>query len=75
MQNNYDGYRLYKLRTMMGLSQGELGDLIDIWPQNISGWEHGTRKPGMLACSKLIELAKKYDIDVGYDFLRPDLVR
>jgi DNA-binding transcriptional regulator YiaG len=57
----------------MRLSQSEFGKLINVYPQNVSAWERNTRSPGMKACTKIIQVAKKYGIDIDYNFLLPTI--
>ena len=51
--------KLYKLRKEHGLSQGELGDKLNVTRQTISKWELGGSMPDT---SNLLELCKLFDV-------------
>ena len=53
MNDYHFGNRLLKLRTKLGLSQGELGKLVGVSNKSISKWETGAAKPGVDALAKL----------------------
>lgn len=73
MKNITPGERIFNLRTQLGLSQTELGKRIGYFPQNISAVELNKRNAGITLCNKLIKLARENGIDIGFDYLRPDL--
>jgi len=64
---------LIKLRYRLGMSQGDFGRALNIWPQNISAWERGTRKPGLESCKRIIMLAKQHGIEIDFLNIRTDL--
>jgi DNA-binding XRE family transcriptional regulator len=66
--------RISVLRDEMGFSQSELGREINVYPQNISAWENGRRRPDIESCKKLIDLARKHNITIDIDYLRPSSV-
>ena len=55
------GDKLYQLRKKQGLSQGELGDKLNVTRQTISKWELGQSKP---ESDKLIEMSKLFNISL-----------
>ena len=57
------GENLKKLRTSMGLSQKELGDLSQLGQSNISAWERGERSP---LPEGLVKLATFFGCSVDY---------
>lgn len=56
-------------------TQKDFADLIGVKQQHtISGWETGKIKPGLSACFRIIDIAKKYGKNITIQWLRPDLV-
>ncbi len=64
------GKRLKDLRKKKGLTQQELGDLINVTKVSICCYENGTRMPTI---DTLLELGKVFGVDVAY-FLGHDEV-
>ncbi len=62
------GKRLKELRKMEGMTQQELGDLINVTKVSICCYEKGTRTPTI---ETLMELTKVFHVDVNY-FLGQD---
>lgn len=55
-------------------TQKDFAELVGVKQQHtISGWETGKIKPGLLACLRIIEVAKKYGKNITMEWLRPDL--
>lgn len=59
------GRRLRSRRTILGLSQEELGDAVNITFQQIQKYERGSNRIGS---SRLYEFAKILNVDVSYFF-------
>ena len=59
------GRRLRSRRTILGLSQEELGDAVSVTFQQIQKYERGSNRIGS---SRLYEFAKILDVNVGYFF-------
>ncbi|MFD2207514.1 helix-turn-helix domain-containing protein [Kiloniella antarctica] len=59
------GQRLRLRRTLLGLSQEKLGEALGLTFQQVQKYERGTNRIG---ASRLYDLAKVLDIDVGYFF-------
>ncbi len=62
------GKRLKELRKKEGMTQQELGDLINVTKVSICCYEKGTRTPTL---ETLLDLAKVFHVDVNY-FLGQD---
>ena len=60
MDKNEFSERLLKLRREKGLSQKELGDLLDVSNKAISKWENGEAMPKTETMLKLAELLGIY---------------
>ena len=45
MENKLLGYNIRREREKLGLSQTELGKLVDATKQTVSNWENGNRTP------------------------------
>ncbi|WP_164509463.1 helix-turn-helix domain-containing protein [Companilactobacillus jidongensis] len=54
---------LRKLRLKNGISQEELGEIIDVTRQSVSKYENGTSQPSF---DKLIAIAKYFDVTTDY---------
>ena len=67
------GKKLRELRENKGLTQEQLGELLDIEWQHVSRLENGKNLP---SCAILVGIAKVFDIDirtlVDYEYLRED---
>ncbi|WP_417429278.1 helix-turn-helix domain-containing protein [Kiloniella sp.] len=59
------GQRLRLRRTLLGLSQEKLGEALGLTFQQIQKYERGTNRIG---ASRLYDLARVLDIDIGYFF-------
>ena len=59
------GQRLRLRRTLLGLSQEKLGEALGLTFQQVQKYERGTNRIG---ASRLYDLARVLDIDVGYFF-------
>ena len=59
------GARLRARRTLLGLSQTALGDIMEISFQQLQKYEKGGNR---ISASRLYELSKLLDIDIGYFF-------
>lgn len=53
MENKLLGYNIRREREKLGLSQTELGKLIDATKQTVSNWENGNRTPTNKTIDKL----------------------
>ncbi|MDH3796606.1 MAG: helix-turn-helix transcriptional regulator [Flavobacteriaceae bacterium] len=53
------GYKLYKSRKELGLTQGELADKIGCYTADISDWERGKVKPRKSTVKKLASVLNK----------------
>lgn len=73
--NKLIGNRIANIRiNVAGLTQKDFAEKIGVAQQHtISGWETGKIKPGMLACLKIVNIAKQYGKDITINWLRPDL--
>lgn len=56
MDNITIGARIKYERERLGLNQVELGKMIDVSKQCVSGWETGRRTPDIIILSKLAKL-------------------
>jgi Predicted transcriptional regulators len=63
----------YQVRIMLGLTQQELADLLHMNQSTLSNYECGRRMPSVKSCYKLIRLARVRNIDIRFEFLRPDM--
>ncbi len=59
------GARLRARRTLLGLSQTALGDAMGISFQQLQKYEGGSNR---ISASRLYELSKLLDVDIGYFF-------
>ena len=50
------GETIYRLRTQMNMSQGDLADALDVSRQSVSKWENGNAVPDLEKLMKLAEL-------------------
>ena len=57
------GKRLKELRLKQGLTQKQLGDLINVTKVSICCYENGTRTPTL---DTLLELEKVFQVDLDY---------
>jgi transcriptional regulator with XRE-family HTH domain len=57
------GYRIRKLRKDNNMSQADLGKRLGISKVSVSGYEKGTRKPGIKV---LIRLLDTFDVSADY---------
>lgn len=62
---------LRNLRLKMGFTQKELADLIGVCQGTIANCERGMRSLSIRYCYKLIEIAKKNDLEIEFNYLRP----
>ena len=53
MENKLLGYNIRREREKLGLSQTELGKLVDATKQTVSNWENGNRTPTNKTIDKL----------------------
>lgn len=61
MKNNCFGKQLKELRLEKGLSQRELGKVLNVCNQTISFWETGSREPDL---DTLLEIARYFEVTV-----------
>ena len=80
MKSRYDKYsdiiadRLYRLRLKFNLTQKDFANECGASSNaHICRYEKGDIRPGMQACQKIIKAAKKRNIDINLEWLRPDL--
>ncbi|WP_343564766.1 helix-turn-helix domain-containing protein [Kiloniella sp. b19] len=59
------GQRLRLRRTLLGLSQEKLGDILGLTFQQVQKYERGTNRIG---ASRLYDLSRVLDTDIGYFF-------
>jgi len=59
------GARLRARRTLLGLSQTALGDVIGISFQQLQKYEKGSNR---ISASRLYDVSKLMDVDIGYFF-------
>ena len=59
------GARLRKLRSMLGMSQDQLGRSLGLTFQQIQKYEHGTNR---IAASRLFQIAKILNVPIAYFF-------
>ena len=59
------GARLRARRTLLGMSQTTLGDAIGLTFQQLQKYESGSNR---ISASRLYELSKLLDVDIGYFF-------
>lgn len=52
------GNRIRECRTLLGITQSELGDLLGIGKSSISEWEHGKRTPSLKDLARLAAALK-----------------
>lgn len=73
--NQVIGNRIATIRINVAcMTQKDFAELLGVAQQHtISGWETGKIKPGMLACLKIVSVAKQYGKDITVNWLRPDL--
>ena len=73
--NKIIGNRIATIRiNVIGMTQKDFAEILGISHQHtISDWERGKIKPGMLACLKIVNVAKQYGKDITINWLRPDL--
>jgi transcriptional regulator with XRE-family HTH domain len=63
--NTYVGARVRDRRIILGLTQTQLGDLIDVTFQQIGKYESGANR---IASNRLYDIATALGVDVGYLF-------
>ena len=63
MKENQFGKKLRELRKEKGLSQKDLGELLNVCNQAVSFWETGSREPDL---DTLRDIAKYFDTSVDY---------
>jgi transcriptional regulator with XRE-family HTH domain len=61
----YVGSRTRLRRTLLGLSQEKLGDLIGLTFQQVQKYERGANR---ISCSRLFDLSQALDVPVSYFF-------
>lgn len=61
-----------KIRKTLCLSQIELSKELNITPSTVSCYEAGRRKPSYPTIRKIIALAKKHNIDINLEDIRPE---
>ena len=59
------GARLRKLRSMLGMSQDQLGKALGLTFQQVQKYEHGTNR---IAASRLYHISKILNVPVSYFF-------
>ncbi len=62
MNKEQFGKDLKQLRKRMGITQEDVGKLMDVDPLTISRWERGTRKPMPVHLRKIERIKKKNGI-------------
>ncbi|MBQ4268219.1 MAG: helix-turn-helix transcriptional regulator [Clostridia bacterium] len=63
MKENQFGKKLRELRKEKGISQKELGALLNVCNQAVSFWETGSREPDL---DTLREIAEYFETSVDY---------
>jgi len=63
------GARLRQRRTLLGMSQGKLGDMIGLTFQQIQKYERGANRIG---ASRLYDLSRILDVSIAYFFEEMD---
>ncbi len=61
------GARLRQRRTLLGMSQGKLGDTVGLTFQQIQKYERGANRIG---ASRLYDLSRVLDVSIAYFFRR-----
>ncbi|SCA55602.1 Uncharacterized HTH-type transcriptional regulator Smed_0045 [Candidatus Terasakiella magnetica] len=61
----YVGTRLRQRRTLLGMSQGKLGDTVGLTFQQIQKYERGANRIG---ASRLYDLSRVLDVSIAYFF-------
>lgn len=61
--NNKIGKAIKKERIKLGLTQSELGDILNVSKQTVSNWENGNRTPDTTTLEKLAQL---FHVSVDY---------
>ena len=61
--NNKIGKAIKKERLKLGLTQSELGDILNVSKQTVSNWENGNRTPDTTTLEKLAQL---FHVSVDY---------
>ena len=59
------GSRLRQRRTLLGMSQGKLGDMVGLTFQQIQKYEHGVNRIG---ASRLYDMSRVLDVQISYFF-------
>jgi transcriptional regulator with XRE-family HTH domain len=59
------GKRIHQFRTMLGLTQGQFGDLIGVTPQQVFRYERGVNG---VSASRLYEIARRLEAPPEYFF-------
>lgn len=59
------GNRMRLRRTLLGLSQERLGEMIGLTFQQVQKYERGTNR---ISCSRLFDLSRALDVPVAYFF-------
>jgi transcriptional regulator with XRE-family HTH domain len=59
------GSRLRQRRTLVGMSQGKLGDMVGLTFQQIQKYEHGVNRIG---ASRLYDMSRVLDVQISYFF-------
>ena len=65
------GNTIKKLRTLLGLNQGDLGKELEVTDMSVSFWERGKRCPSRKMAHKIRALAKKNGINIEIKEIRP----
>jgi predicted transcriptional regulator len=61
-----------KVRRALCLNQKEFADALSLTPSSISCYEAGSRLPSFTTIRKIIALAKKHNIKINIDDIRPE---
>ena len=61
--DSYVGARIRGRRTMLGLTQQQLGSMIGVTYQQAHKYEHGVNR---ISAGRLFEIAEALDVPVGY---------
>ena len=59
------GLQLRRRRTLLGISQHHLGEMVGVAFQQIQKYEKGTNRVG---CSRLFDFSRVLDVPIGYFF-------
>ncbi len=62
-----------KIRLALCMSQSEFSRALEVTSSTISCYERGLREPSFATIRKMIAIAKKHNIKITLDDIRPDV--